>query len=217
MEYLALYFVNKLPAELVTITRQAFKQAKKVARQHLNFKHYLNIIVAANPENTIVEQGASGTTYSEDLIVIYLDPNSTKLTQNIIYTTMCHELSHAQRWHLRPEWDNRLLGALILEGLAVAFEEEIAIAQREFFLRTIQGRSQASSKRILDIFHNELLVPDFSWEKKRRSYFVIGDQKLGLPRWAGYQAGYYLVKQHMARTGKKASELIGEPADNFFQ
>jgi uncharacterized protein YjaZ len=217
MNNLALHFVNQLPQKLLTITKQAAAQAQKIAQQNLKLKHYLNLIIADNLQNTIPEQGVSGTTLSDDLIIIYLDPHSPRLTQNTIYTTICHELNHTQRWHLCPKFDNRLLGSLILEGLAVAFEEEAVITKPEFFLKTIQNRSQVSSKKLLTFFKPELLIQDFPWDKKRRSYFVTGNKKLGLPRWAGYQVGYYLVKQHMAKTGKKASELIDTPAADFIK
>lgn len=45
--------------------------------------------------------------------------------------------------------------------------------------------------------------------------FFDGNKEKGLPRWAGYKIGYYLVKQYLKKTKKKASELIGEASDPF--
>ena len=45
--------------------------------------------------------------------------------------------------------------------------------------------------------------------------FFNGNKSKNIPRWAGYEMGYFIVTRYMKLTNKKASELIYENVDNF--
>lgn len=214
--YLSPFFVNTLPLKLEKMVRESVVIAEKRIVKLLNISRFINIIIANQKSNTIPEMGISGETLSDDLIIIYLDKRSNKITQANLISMIAHEINHAQRWFLLPKFDNTLAGSLILEGLACAFEQQINPHQPSFFIQTISSRSSRNSEKIKAVFNKELFIDNFSWQKKRKVYFVSGNEKLKLPRWAGYQLGLYLVQNKINSSGKKASELISLPVNDFF-
>lgn len=52
----------------------------------------------------------------------------------------------------------------------------------------------------------------FDYDDSQYSYmdFVVGNEELGVPPSAVYGIGLYIVDKYLARTGKKASELLLE-------
>ncbi len=202
--------------EIVAMINRASKKAIKVATAKLknfNFGQPVHIVVVNDPNLVIPEDGVGGSTIHSGLIFIYVHPDN--VTENALFTTICHELFHAKRYTILKEIDNRPIAAFISEGLAVAFEEEVRNKKKKetFFLRTITERQQTT--KFIKIVEADFFDKDFEWDKNYHSLFFTGNRQKGLPRWAGYEIGYFLTQQYMAKTGKTASELVGEKPERF--
>lgn len=206
---------GKINKKLAIIERASEKATKICIKKikHFNFGQPVNIVFTYNPDRTIPEDGISGSTIHSGLIYIFINPE--KVTENAIYTTVCHELVHAKRFTEFTEIDNRPIAAFVSEGLAVAFEEEIKNKKvnETFFLKTMNSRKK--SEKLLGVISKDLDNKDFDWNRHYGGLFFDGNKEKQLPRWAGYEIGYYLVRQYMEKSGKKASELIGQTADTF--
>lgn len=210
--------INKELDAILPMIQKAFNKAVKVVNsklKNINNGYPINIVFIYDPENTIPEDGIVGRAINSGYILVSLNPK--KVSENAIYTTICHELSHCKRFTEFPNIDNRLIAGLINEGLAVAFEEEIKDkkAKETFFLKTMNER--IDTHKLLEHVRDDLFKLDFDWDKHYDELFFDGNKEKGIPRWAVYEIGYYLVKEKMKRTGKKASELFGVPSEQFIE
>lgn len=208
---------KELDIILIKIQR-ATKRALKIVNsklKNINNGHPINIVFTYDPENVIPEDGLTARAINSGFIVFSLDPKI--VTENAIYTTICHELAHCKRFTEFPNIDNRLVSNLINEGLSVAFEEEIKDkkSKETFFLKTMNER--IDTHKLLEHVRDDLFKLDFDWDKHYDELFFDGNKEKGIPRWAVYEIGYYLVKEKMKRTGKKASELFGVPSEQFIE
>jgi len=202
---------NKLD-DILPIINKAFARAVKVVNsklKNINNGYDINVVFKYDPKHTIPEDGIGGVAINSGYIVISLNPKI--VVENTIYTTICHELAHCKRFTEQPKFDDRLIYGVINEGLAVAFEEEIKDkkSKQTFFLKTINERSEPH--KTFELLRKDLHSEKFDWGE----IFIDGNKQKGIPRWAAYEIGYYLVKQKMKQTGKKASELFSVPSDDF--
>lgn len=76
---------------------------------------------------------------------------------------------------------------------------------------------RTESHNLVDLFRKDFFADNYDWDKNYGELFFDGNKKKGIPRWAGYEIGYYLVKQIMKKTGKKASELFNLSSENFIE
>lgn len=138
------------------------------------------------------------------------------MTETKVYEMLAHELSHAARWNKNSEFSKNLFDNLILEGLAMVFEETAVKTKgvekgQTFCLTTLQNRSEKEYRELY-----KKIGPLF--DKPHDDYnfheiFISGST--GFPRWAGYSLGYYLVKQFLAKTGKTIFQANALPYQEF--
>ena len=180
-------------ARELSILKNAAKKAEAfISAIFQQFDYEVDIIITTPSFilPTIAEDGIAGKTLHSRLIVLSIDKQQRKISEDFVFETICHEISHSLRWEKLPEYAETMFDVMILEGLAVALEEEAMVEtgrqDKQFFLKEIQKTPQAE----IDKFEGK--VYDYN------KIFFTGDDIL--PRWAGYRLGYYFVKQYLRQT-----------------
>lgn len=183
----------------------AYDRAIKTAEMLLDLTN-IDVVCLSDPSMVIPEIGVGGFTPNSYLSYLYINPEF-KVTEDEIYNTLCHELHHAKRYK-SIGYGETLLDSMIFEGLAIAFEEEVS-GKDAFMPAELLARNDTKSliAKIEDNFSDKGFE-HFRW--------FIFDETGNLPRWAGYEVGYYLVRHYLsAHKNKKASELVHEAATSF--
>lgn len=169
----------------------------------------LDIIVEHNPRAVIPETGECGYAPGPHVLYIYLDANRVDFEDiviNQIPCTLAHEVHHALRWR-GPGYGKTLGEAIISEGLAChsAFE----------FTGKQQPWDHALNKKNLNKYLQQAIS---EWNKSpyNHSEWFYNTQKKGMPRWAGYSIGFFLVKNYKKRHPEEtALSLVSLPAKEF--
>lgn len=199
MKYLQLHVLNAndemSSSEILSPKVEA---AEEYAVDKMGLKHKIDLALTNRMAGLLIpEDQVGGRTYASDFIMMDVE-RAEFLTEMLV-----HELAHAIRWQENPEYIQKLFDDLILEGLGVAVEAEYAKNSNEqsFFIRTMMERSDAENQQVLRQLKAEL------WDARYDNYriFIEGE---GLPRWAGYSLGYYLVQQYLAKTNKTIFEIL---------
>ena len=185
----------------VTAIRRAVKSAGIfVSGVFRSFDYDLDLIVVSSSPTTptIQQDGIGGRTYHSRLIVVALDKSQHVPSEDFIFETVCHELSHSLRWEKVPEFAETLFDSMIMEGLAVVLEEQ-AMNQsdyelRQFFLTEIRRTELKEISTMMTTLRNKFDNTEYDYE----TIFFSGNDLL--PRWAGYKLGYYLVKRYLSKT-----------------
>lgn len=195
------YFTD---SELTTISK-ATAEAESFIAGRFNFDYDVDLIVAPPTYlmSTIPEDGISGRTYDSRLIILVVDKKQKEITEDSVFETICHEMSHSLRWEKLSEYSETLFEGMILEGLAIALEEK-AVAERggeaQFFLKEVQETTDDEYDQMLRLLGDSLDDKEYDYE----TIFFTGNDKLA--RWAGYKLGYYFVKKYLKETGRTAEE-----------
>ena len=193
----------------------AGKYAEKFIAKHFNFDYEVDVVVTAPSflMSTIPEDGISGKTYHSRLIIIVIDKQQVTMSEDVIFETICHEMSHSLRWEKVPEYSDTLFRAMILEGLAVTLEEkamkDTGRKQKQFFLKTVLETDDAMAQKMLSVLRNSFDSVTYDHER----IFYRGDETL--PRWAGYRLGYYFVKKHLEKRGETIEQATLASYDDF--
>lgn len=169
---------------------------------------HVDVVIEDNPKGAIPETGVGGYAKTAHILVVSIDPKSAYIQnlQDEIKSTLAHELHHCARMNLIG-YGETLLEALVSEGLADHFDIEVngnnpkpwSTALPEDALEKVAEKAK----------------PEFNNSHYNHSAWFFGSQENQIPRWAGYSLGFHLVKNYLTKTGKKASELVGEPASSF--
>lgn len=166
-----------------------------------------------SPEHTIPELGICGM-YEKAVhtITIWIDPGHEQLLANLevaVLRTFAHEYMHAYREQRIPWEGGSLLDCLIAEGLTQHFEEEVSGGQPPTYANALTtAELEAAWKRATPLLQKKEMDTD-AW--------FFGNEAASLKRWTGYAIGYWLVEQHIERTGTQPSDLALEPSENFLQ
>lgn len=130
--------------------------------------------------------------------MLSIDKQQRKISEDFVFETICHEMSHSLRWEKLPEYAETMFDGMILEGLAVVLEEEAMVKtgrqDKQFFLKEMQKTPQAEIDKMIAVLKDKLEGKVYDYNK----IFFTGDDIL--PRWAGYRLGYYFVKQYLHQT-----------------
>ena len=59
--------------------------------------------------------------------MLSIDKQQRKISEDFVFETICHEMSHSLRWEKLPEYAETMFDGMILEGLAVVLEEEAMV------------------------------------------------------------------------------------------
>ena len=192
--------------------KKGIKRAKEYTAPKLNIAEDIDLVVTPElPDFLIPEDYLGARTYTGNFIMVSLDPSH--VVEDLVYEVVCHEMCHAARWQKNTEEMKNLFDGMILEGLAVNFEEQAVQNQknRQFFLESMLKRSDEENAKILDIIKGDLNNEYYDYY----TIFILGNREKHIPRWSGYSVGYYIVKKYMAKTGKTIEEIYAEPFDNF--
>lgn len=191
---------NKFTHAEVSILQKATAAAEDFISRNFEFDYEVDVVFMPPSYfmKTIPEDGISGRTYTSELIVIALDNQQAKITEDAVFETICHEMSHSLRWKKLPEYADTLFQVAILEGLAIVLEEKaMAETKRrhtQHFLQTMQKTDKAMFDTITSQLKHTFNSKQYDYDK----IFYNGDACL--PRWAGYHLGYYLVKKYLETT-----------------
>lgn len=184
--------------------RSALKKAAATAKADLKLDN-IDVICLNDKRAVIGAVGVGGQTPSRQYTFLYIDP-SKAIDENEIYYTLCHEFHHARRYD-RLGYDKTLFDSLISEGLAVAFEAEVSRG-KGFISSTLRKRNK--TKLLIEKCKAHFNDPNFSHYK-----WFISSKSNELPYWAGYEMGYFIVREYLTKHNKKASELVLEPPKTF--
>jgi len=173
----------------------------------------INISVALDPSRVIPETGAGGATDSPNKISVWIDPSNANLQEHfaeVLQSTVVHELHHAMR-NRTVSWPGTLLDDIVGEGLADHFDVEINGSHPRPW-------AHALSDKELEEYY-ALAKPRFAHRNTEDDYYtwVLGSEQDGIPRWAGYALGYKIVGDYLAKTGRKASELVQTDSADFIK
>ena len=171
----------------------------KTVKKLLPFKESVDIIVyryhAPNPDFA-----TTGYTPTGNTLLLYSDPAQKgykKLLPEQLPKVLAHELHHARRWQ-GPGYGKTLGEALVTEGLAAHFEEEIAGGQPSHFY------VQFSAKELGRLY--KLAKSELTSESYKYNDWFFGNKARKIPSHAGYGLGYHLTSQ--AITKKRPSQLV---------
>lgn len=183
----------------VSAIQAGVRAAERFIVRHFELDYDINVIVTSPSYlmPTIPEDGISGRTYNSRLIMLVIDTAQTKASEDFVFETVCHELSHSLRWEKVPDRADTLLKAILFEGVATVLEE-VAVEQTkrpssQFYLNEIR---QTDQNTINTIYANLVsMFDDTNYDYG--TVFFDGDASL--PRWSGYKLGYDLVRRYMGK------------------
>ena len=184
-------------AEVALFKSAARKAEAFVSSEFTQFDYEVDVIITTPSflVPTIAEDGIAGKTLHSRLIMISVDKSQHEMNEDFIFETLCHEISHSLRWDKVPEYAETMFDGMILEGLAVALEEDAMIKtgrkNTQFFLKEMQKTSQDEIDKMIAALKGHFEDTRYDYDK----IFFTGDDVL--PRWAGYKLGYYFAKRHL--------------------
>lgn len=184
--------------------KRALKRAVATADTDLKLDD-IDVICLNDKKLVIGATGSGGYTPSRHHTFLFIDPSKT-IDENEIYNTLCHEFHHAKRYD-GPGYAKTLFDSLIFEGLAVAFEDEVS-GGKGFVSSTLRKRNK--TKQLIEKCKSHFNDTDFSYVK-----WFGKDESDELPYWAGYEMGYFIIREYLKNNNKKASELVLEPPKTF--
>jgi len=188
--------------EETTMFQNAAKAAETYLTENFEFDYAVDIVITPPSYlmQTIPEDGITGRTYTSRFIIIVINKDEAKINEDIVFETICHEMSHSLRWEKVPEYANTLFQGMILEGLAIALEEKAMAdtkkASKQFFLKTMQETDDKMIKNIISVLEKDFDNERYDYD----TVFYTGNDSL--PRWAGYRLGYHFVMKHLEDTGQ---------------
>lgn len=153
----------------------------------------IDIIFLYAPEWTIPELGVGANSPGPYNLYVRLDPDFKNLKPEDIFLSIIHEGHHCMRWR-KPGYGTSLGEAMVSEGLATLFEEEISGKPPIYSQVKITDLEIEKAKRYI----NKKTYDHAEW--------FFGSKKV--QRWFGYTYGYQLCKAYSAKTGRKAAELV---------
>lgn len=152
----------------------------------------------------------SARTLNPYTVKITLDPkfpNFEKALEKELPSTISHELYHTVRWK-KIDVGETLLEAIIFEGLASRFEQEVWGGKPPAWVRALSSRELL---RIMKVAKQEFYNAKYNYH---RWFFGTGK----FPRWTGYSLGYFLVSEYIKKhPTQTAATLVGKPANTFIE
>lgn len=189
--------------------------AEKFIANNFKLDYQVDVIITSPSYlmKTIPEDGIGGRTYNSRLIIIVIDKKQLPISQEIVYETICHEMSHSLRWEKLPEYSDNLFKGMVFEGLAVALEEQAlrdqGIIDSQFFLKTVLETSEAQYQDMINTLKGSFESKNYDYE----TIFYTGNDTL--PRWAGYRLGYYYVKKYLEASGRNIEQATLDSYEAF--
>ena len=160
----------------------------------------VDVLVSDRPSSTIPEYSIGGYSPRAGIAEIFLDAGDPDIESKLNKHLLCvlgHELHHCARW--RSVGYGKTLGeAIVSEGLACAFEGELAAGFQPFYARALNDQA----------FQDCVLQVGRDWDRADYDHAAWFFGAAHLPRHAGYSIGYEIVSRHIRKTGQLASRLV---------
>ena len=186
-------------AEILDKIEVGFKEASVVMKNKLKADK-IDVIFVNAPKNVIPEIGIGGSSPGPYNIYVSLNPKFSTFTVEDLVLTILHESHHCMRW--RKLGYGRTLGeAMITEGLATLFEEELSGKPPIYAQVKIEQAEIEKARKNLDN------------KKYNHSEWFFGAKDV--QRWFAYTYGYQLSKAYSKKVNKSAAELVNTPAKLF--
>lgn len=171
----------------------------------------IEILICADPQQTIPATGIGGCTPNGQTVFIWVDPGHPHFRQSInqqLKRTLAHELHHAARWRT-VGYGRHLFEALVTEGLADHFELEIFGGKPEPHDQVVRG---SALKKI-----EAQAVKEYWSPKYDHTAWFFGSVEKHLPFWGGYTLGFNLVQRYLkTHPGTRPSTLVDVPGQDLF-
>ncbi len=197
---------NKFTNQELAIFKNANEAAQDFISKNFDFDYDVDVVITepSSLASTIPEDGIVGRTYNSQLVILVLDKQQAAISEDSVFETICHEMSHALRWEKLPEYSNTLFKGIILEGLAVVLEEkaidDTGRSQKQFFLKEMQSTDQVTIDSMIANLRGQFDNENYDYN----TVFFTGNDVL--PRWAGYKLGYHFVKKQLQESGMSIEE-----------
>ena len=169
----------------------------------------LDVVVMAAPKFVISRLGVNGYAYDAHQILLQLDPDHDSLAQNLehrVSALLAHELHHCARFLACSGLTGTFGEALVSEGLACCFEEEI-VGVTPFYaiecMGTVLRQFAAKAKAHVDVPYSQLPGGWANW------MFGSWTGDAAFPYQCGYSTGYGLIRCWLDATGNQASSSAG--------
>lgn len=184
------------------------KKAAQIANKDLKHSD-CNILVFADPDQTIPEEGLGGRAWGSDWIRMDIDPDTklgvNKAIQTYLPGMVAHELHHTRR-ATSVGYGETLGEAMVSEGLAQAYQEFLYPEVNAMYAHHLTADE---IKNAWEKAQRELASKDYS-----HSEWFFGTGKL--KRWTAYSLGYDIVKQFMESKGEDNPAALVDVTANFF-
>jgi uncharacterized protein YjaZ len=138
-------------------------------------------------EDMEVFEGTMGTTFWAGSFHLYIDLES--FSQSALRETVVHEYNHAVRLNYFSPFKQTMLEAMVMEGLAEIFREEVLGGEPASWSQALtKDRAKKALRKLEDKFD----VQTDDRELYQEIFFGQGDYD----RWTGYSCGYHIVKSY---------------------
>lgn len=201
--------------EIQTIRAAVHRAEKYISSKFNKFDYNLDLLIARPSfmQGTIPEDGICGRTFSSRLVTVVIDKEQSPVSADTIYETTCHELSHSLRWEKVPEYTETLFDEMILEGLAVALEDQAVKdagnSKVQFFLQSVRSTTQDEYDQMTNALQSSFSKKEFNYNE----LFYSGNDTV--PRWAGYRLGYFYVMKYLKETGRTIEQATFDSYKEF--
>lgn len=202
-----LYRIHQADAEKIDEAEflLTLENSMKIANEKLQHKD-CNIVVLADSDGVIPEEGLGAHAWGSDYIRIFVDPNTSiglkTAIKKYLPGAIAHELHHSRR-SLDIGYGHTLGEALISEGLAQVFQEDLYPDVEVLYAHNL------SESELKDAWAEVKMILD-STEYDHDSWF-FGSEKI--KRWTGYSLGYDIVRKYISRHSEEnATTLVDTPA-----
>lgn len=203
---LAILVRVQVPQQMKSNTENIIKEVRSKIENLLNVKD-VSVIFLEKPEKTIPETGVGGFTPDSNIIYIYTDSANKNFDLKELKHTFAHEFHHAVRNRYHNWKKDSLFGAIVTEGLADHFDLEVNGGEPHLWSVALNEEKLAEVLKLAELEFNNKSYDHASW--------FFGNEKVGIPKWAGYALGFKIVGDYLQKTGRKASELVDAPSELF--
>lgn len=180
-------------------------QSEKLLSQHMNFSNLTIDLVIKAGSYVVPEVGIGAYCTGQHEIQMTLDIENAHLNEyfdDVFIATLAHEAHHACR-HSTVGFGKSLFDSIILEGLACQFEVEMG------YKPPVYVQHLESDERQLLINKAKL---EWSNETYHHNDWFFGNEAIGMPKWVGYDIGYYLTGLYIEKINQSAGECYDTPS-----
>jgi uncharacterized protein YjaZ len=159
----------------------------------------VDVLILENPSWTIPSIGLGGLSANAHFVQVSLDPSHADFKQNLereLPPLLAHELHHAMRWH-GPGPGETLLTALVMEGLAQAFELPFRNGQPP------EWAILKDPSRMDELMNLARLEFDKAYD---HDVWFFGKDAPRIPTWTGYALGFEIVKNYLEKADTTAGK-----------